>query len=141
MNSYKIGEIAKFAEVNIETIRFYERKGLISPSGRLDSGYRIFSEETVRRIKFIKHAKWIGFTLKEIQELLNLRVSDNSSCHIVNNKTKEKIEEIQSKVILLNRMKAVLQDLSLSCDQKKPTEDCPILKILDSDYFQYGGKI
>lgn len=140
MSTYKIGEIAKLCAVNIETIRFYERKELISPIRRLESGYRIFSEETVKKIKFIKHAKELGFTLIEIRELLNLQVSQKSTCNIVNKKAKNKIEEIKKKINMLNRMKDILIDLSFSCENKKLTEDCPIIKMLDEDDFQNGGK-
>ena len=131
MNNYKIGEIAKLAEVNIETIRFYERKELIKPLERLESGYRIFSEDTVKRIRFIKSAKQLGFTLKERLELLNLQVSHKNTCNAVNKKAKSKIDEIQNKITMLNRMKKILSDLSLSCDEKKLTVDCPILAALN----------
>lgn len=141
MNTYKIGEIARLSNVNIETIRFYERKGLVSPIKRLESGYRIFSEETVRKIKFIKHAKELGFTLNEIHELLILQLSQKSTCNVVNKKAKNKIEEIKNKIMMLNRMKDILADLSLSCDNKELTEDCPILRMLDSNDFRIGGKI
>ncbi|WP_198014262.1 MerR family DNA-binding protein [Leptospira wolffii] len=119
------------AEVNIETIRFYERKELIKPLERLESGYRIFSEDTVKRLRFIKSAKQLGFTLKEISELLNLQVSNKNTCNAVNKKAKIKIDEIQNKITMLKKMKKILYDLSLSCSEKKLTVDCPILAALN----------
>lgn len=133
MEFYKIGEIAKRANVNIETIRFYERKGLISPTKRLESGYRIFSEEVLKRIKFIKHAKNLGFTLNEILELLHLQVTDSSTCDIVNRKAKEKIIQIQNKISLLTKMQDILIDFSSSCDKKQLTDECPILNMINSE--------
>lgn len=137
MRDFKIGEIAKMANVNIETIRFYERKGLISPVKRLESGYRIFSEESLKELKFIKHGKELGFTLKEISELLNLQISDMETCHIVNQKAKEKIKQIENKILLLTKMHDVLLDFSSSCDKREMTERCPIISMINDDnYFE-----
>jgi DNA-binding transcriptional MerR regulator len=133
MHTYKIGEVAKLANVHIETIRFYERKKLIKPLQRLDSGYRIFSEDTVKRIKFIKNTQELGFTLSQIYELLNLQVSNKSTCGAVNQKVKNKIVEIQNKITLLTRMKTILVDVSFSCEKKETTENCPLLRIFSEN--------
>ncbi len=133
MEGLKTGELAKKAEVNLETIRFYERKKLISPVRRLDSGYRVFTEETVRRIKFIKHAQDLGFTLKEISELLSLRVKPGAKCGDIQKKAEAKMEDIESKINMLNKMKNTLIKLSKSCQKNQPTDKCPILEALDQE--------
>ena len=134
MEGLKTGELAKKAGVNIETIRFYERKKLISPVRRLDSGYRVFTEDAVRRIKFIKHAQELGFTLKEISELLSLRVKPGAKCGDIQKKADAKIQDIENKVTMLKRMKQTLENLSKACDKNETTDKCPILEAIEDDF-------
>ena len=133
MKRLKIGQVAKKTQVNIETIRFYERKRLITPIDRMESGYRIFSEETVRRILFIKRAKDLGFTLKEILELLSLRVKPSTKCGDIKKKAGKKILAIEGKIALLSRMNQSLVKLTKACQISKPTSQCPILEALDRE--------
>src|SRR5688572_9573673 len=94
----KIGEVAERAGVNLQTIRYYEREKLLPKAARLASGYRTFSEDTVRRVRFIKRAQELGFTLAEIRELLLLRVDARRSSSVVRNIAQTKIADINEKI-------------------------------------------
>jgi MerR family mercuric resistance operon transcriptional regulator len=131
MGTLTIGKLAKKANVNIETIRYYERKGLIPKPNRRESGYREYSEDTVRRIQFIKHAKELGFSLKEIHELLSLRLDPKTPCSEVKNRAEIKIADIEEKVKTLQRMKKALVKLTRACSGKGPVMECPILEALE----------
>ncbi len=126
-----IGEVAKRSEVNIQTIRFYERKGLVLPETRSESGYRQYTDEAIRRVRFIKHAQEIGFSLKEIGELLTLRVDDDRTCADVRGKAEEKIAGVEMKILKLGQVKEALQGLVALCNVGTPASDCPILEALD----------
>lgn len=126
-----IGEVAKAAEIGVETIRFYEREGLIAEPPRRPSGYRQYPREAIRRLRFIRRAKELGFTLHEIGELLSLRVDPSTTCADVRAMARAKIEDIDGRVAELHRIKDVLERLARSCRGKGPTSDCPILDILD----------
>lgn len=131
VQSLSIGEVAKAAEVGIETIRFYEREGLIAEPPRRQSGYRQYPPDTVRRLRFIRRAKDLGFTLKEIQELLDLRVDPGTSCGDVRKMAKAKVADIELKMLDLARIQAALTELARTCRGKGPTSVCPILDALD----------
>jgi len=126
-----IGEVAKAAEVGVETLRFYEREGLIAEPPRRQSGYRQYPLETVRRVRFIRRAKELGFTLKEIGELLSLRVDPSTTCADVREMARAKIADIEGRIAELHRIREVLGRLARSCRGKGPTSECPILDILD----------
>lgn len=126
-----IGEVAKAAEIGVETIRFYEREGLIAEPPRRASGYRQYPREAIRRLRFIRRAKELGFTLREIGELLSLRVDPGTTCADVRAMARAKIEDIDGRVAELHRIKDVLERLARSCRGKGPTSECPILDILD----------
>ncbi|NIM49528.1 MAG: MerR family transcriptional regulator [Gemmatimonadales bacterium] len=126
-----IGQVASHAGVNIQTIRYYERRGLVPPPSRMPSGYRQYDRDTVQRLRFIKRAQELGFTLSEIQDLLALRVRHASACGRVAAKTREKITLVDEKIRELQRMKRGLDELVTSCEARRPTGDCPILKALD----------
>jgi MerR family mercuric resistance operon transcriptional regulator len=126
-----IGEVAKAAEVGIETVRFYEREGLIAEPPRRQSGYRQYPPDTVRRLRFIRRAKDLGFTLKEIGELLDLRVDPTTSCADVRAIAKAKMADVEGKMLDLARIQAALTDLVRTCRGKGPTSECPILDALD----------
>lgn len=126
-----IGEVAKAAEIGVETIRFYEREGLIAEPPRRASGYRQYPREAIRRLRFIRRAKELGFTLREIGELLSLRVDPGTTCADVRAMARAKIEDIDGRVAELHRIKDVLERLARSCRGKGPTSECPILDILE----------
>ena len=129
MNGLTISELAKNAGVNIETIRYYERLGLISEPPRTESGYRIFSPEVIQRIKFIKRSQDLGFSLSEINKLLTLTESEGFSCWEVRQFASQKLEEIELKIRDLQNIKSVLQDLSSKCSEGS-INGCPIIERL-----------
>ncbi|MCF6285509.1 MAG: MerR family DNA-binding protein [Candidatus Hydrogenedentes bacterium] len=127
-----IGKVARLAEVGIETIRFYEREGLIPDPPRSESGYRHYGEDSVARIRFIKKAKALGFSLAEIGELLSLRAKPSGSCANVQAKAHEKIAEIDQKIETLQAMRTSLQGLVVECRGTGPRSKCPILNTLEA---------
>ncbi len=126
------GQLAKEAGVNIETIRYYERRGLLPKVPRRASGYRQYPPDMVRRIRFIKHAQALGFSLKEISELLSLRLDKNTPCYEVKRRAEAKIKDIEEKIENLKRMKKALARLTSACSGKGTVLDCPILEALDN---------
>jgi len=131
MEYLTIGKLAKKAQVNTETIRYYERRGLISRPPRPLSGYRQYPDETFKRIDFIKRAKELGFSLKEIGDLLSLRVDPTTSCSDIKIRTETKIEAIEEKIKTLKKMKNALVDVSRACSGRGPISECPILEALE----------
>ncbi|MDX8386950.1 MAG: MerR family transcriptional regulator [Ghiorsea sp.] len=126
----KIGELAKRAKVSIDTIRYYERRQLLSLPDRMMSGYRKYSEKDVKRLLFIIHAKELGFTLEEISELLSLR-SGQADCSQVRTIAETKASEIASRIESLTRIQNVLLELAEKCELEGTGENCPILKSLE----------
>ena len=132
MDSLTIGQMAKQAQVNIETIRYYERRGLLPEPPRTASGYRQYSEEAVVRVRFIKHAQQLGFSLREVLELLALRVDADTTCADVREFALAKMAEIERKLQMLEQMKQALDRLAAMCQQEQaPTSACPILDALE----------
>jgi len=125
------GQLAKKTCVNPETIRYYEKLGLLPKAVRTDSGYRLFSEEDVKRIKFVKRAKELGFTLKEIKELLELRFDSSGSCSEVREFAEEKLKDIEQKIKDLENIKQVLKELINQCPGKGPVLECPIISSIE----------
>jgi len=133
MSGLTIGRLAKQVGLGIETVRFYERQGLIEPPPRTDSNYRIYPEEEVARLRFIKKAKSLGFTLNEIKELMFVRHDPHATKADIKSRTLAKIEDIEEKIGDLTRIKTALEHLASSCDGHGSLEECPILKALDSE--------
>ena len=131
MDQLRTGEVARKCRVNLETIRYYERQGLLPKPARLPSGYRAFSSDAVRRIRFIKRSQQLGFSLKEIKELLALRISPRSRCADVRTRTEAKIAEIDQKMRSLLAMKQALERLVSACTGDGPVNECPTLESLD----------
>jgi len=129
--SFTIGQIAKKSGVGIEAIRFYERKGVIPKPSRTESGYRTYTADTLQRLHFIRRAQELGFSLKEISQLIAIRVTPKSNCEEVRKRTLVKLEEIDQKIADLQRMRTVLREVSDACVASKPIADCPILKCFD----------
>lgn len=125
-NNLTIGELAENAGVNVETIRFYERKKIIlQPTKNL--GRRKYSKEFISHLKFIKQAQKVGFNLTEIKELMNLKLNPNRSCVDVKNKTAGKIVEVSDKIKNLQRMLKLIKQFESKCDGKETTGKCTIL--------------
>jgi MerR family transcriptional regulator, copper efflux regulator len=130
-------ELAKQGGVNLQTIRYYERTGLLPKPPRSGSGYRQFSSESVRRVRFIKRAQELGFSLKEIKELLALRIAAASTRGDVRKRAEAKISDIEKKVQHLRAMKKILVRLSETCHGNGPARDCPILESLSLEEREY----
>jgi len=132
-----IGEVAKRSGIGLETVRFYERKGLIEEPPRTDSGYRQYPAAVVARLRFIKRAKELGFSLKEILELLSLRVDPDTTSADIKKRADLKILDIDQKISTLQKMKRALTKLSASCTGSGPASDCPILEALDTSEIDF----
>jgi len=126
-----IGQVAKAAHVNVETLRYYERRGLVPKPPRSPSLYRRYPEETVPRVQFVKHAQQLGFSLREIRGLLSLRATLKARCADVKRRAETKIGEIETKIRGLRAMRNALNRLVSQCDGKMPASECPILEALD----------
>ncbi|MBI4403166.1 MAG: MerR family transcriptional regulator [Deltaproteobacteria bacterium] len=135
-----IGQVAQLSGVGIETIRFYEREGLIPEPPRRESGYRDYPPEVVKRIQFIKKAQELGFSLKDAKELLSLRIKPNTTCAVVKTKASQKIASIDEKIQDLERMKSALAKLTTACDERGPISECPILDAVEAGIFQAQSK-
>ena len=131
LEGIRTGELAKRAEVNAQTLRYYERRGLLLKPKRSESGYRLYDEDAVRRIRFIKKAQDLGFTLAEISELLSLEVEEQTACDDIREKAQAKLAEIDGKVRDLTRIRNTLNELLEACAAREPTEACPILNSLE----------
>ena len=124
-------QLAKEASVNQETIRYYERRGLIPKPPRNASGYRQYSLEDIARTKFIKRAQALGFSLKEISEILSLRMEPGTTCGDIKAKVEAKIEDVEQKIEDLQQMRQALLILVSKCTGKGPVGLCPILEMLN----------
>ena len=131
MEALKIGEVARQAGVNLQTNHYYERRGLLPKPPRTQSNYRAYPEDAVLRVRFIKCAQELGFTLKEIKELLSLRAAPRTRCADVRNRAEAKVQGIDDKVRTLQAMRRALTRLIGECSGKGPVTQCPILEALD----------
>ena len=133
MKPLSIGQVAHRAGIGVETVRFYERQGLIEEPPRSGAGYREYPETIVSRIRFIKRAKELGFTLKEIKELLSLRLDPTTTCADVKSRAEAKIVDIDARIRSLQRMKKALVNLTAACSGRGTSSECPILDALDQE--------
>lgn len=128
-----ISRLARLGGVNLETIRYYEREGLLPRPPRTRSGYRIFPTDTARRLRFIKRAQQLGFSLTEIRELLTLRLKPGTKRDQIRARAEAKISDIEQKIQTLAAMKRALAQLTTQCSGCGPITECPILESLDHD--------
>lgn len=137
----KIGELSDVAKVSQDTLRFYEKQGLLTPSARTEAGYRLYSYEDIDRVQFILSAKSVGFTLNEIQELLALEVTkDQQSCQTVKQFVDDKLDLISQRIRELTRIQHSLKLLSdACCGGDEPASHCTILQALNSSDIPTGG--
>jgi MerR family copper efflux transcriptional regulator len=132
MRGLTIGQLAEQAHVNRETVRYYERRRLLQRPSRSLGGYRVFSDDALRRLRFIRHAKMLGFSLEEIKELLALRVRSVDTCDRVRARTLTKVADIEGKIEALQQMRRALSELVSACSRRRKTDDCPILDSLEA---------
>lgn len=134
MTGYTIGEAAQAAGVNIETLRYYERRGLVPEPPRSHANYRLYPHESVRLVRFVKRAQELGFTLNEIRELLAFRDSgEGASCAEVRQQARLKLRNIDAKIRSLQTMRQALSDLVQQCSGSGPITACPILEAFEPE--------
>jgi MerR family mercuric resistance operon transcriptional regulator len=133
MKDLTIGQLARQSGVRVETVKFYQRRGLIEQPPRPDSGFRKYPPEIVRQIRFIRRAKELGFSLQEIGELLSLRVAPGTSCREIKARAEAKLADIQQKQRDLEKMETSLRQLAETCQGRGPLNECPILGALDEE--------
>lgn len=129
----QIGELAERADVNVQTVRYYERRGLLPEPDRKPSGYRVYGEEDVHRLRFILQAKALGFTLTEIDELLALRVDPRRTAEDVRQRAEEKIADVETKIRDLRRIRRALSQLVERCEAHGSPEECALMHAIEAD--------
>jgi len=132
-NAFTIGQLARETGINLETVRYYERRGLLPKPPRTSSGYRLFPIDAAQRLRFIKRAQDLGFSLAEISELLALRVSRRTSTAEVRKRAEAKIDDIERKIRSLESMRKSLRKLTNRCQGCGPISECPIIGSLDGE--------
>ena len=131
MSNLGIGQLAKRAGVAIDTVRYYERNKLLAPAGRLASGYRRYGEAELKRLRFIRRAKALGFTLEDIRSLLSL--SDERNVAKVKRAAEAKLTDIERRIAELQRIRTGLRTLIAACPGHGRVEACPILNALTQE--------
>src|SRR5437588_347355 len=131
MKALTIGEVARRAGVGVETVRFYERQGLLDEPARKESGYRQYAADVVGRLRFIRRAKELGFSLREIKGLLALRLDPGATRADVRKQAEAKVADIDARIRDLRRMRDALLELTSACRGHGPLEGCPILAALN----------
>jgi len=131
MQTFTIGQVAREAGIGVETVRFYEREGLLEEPQRRQSGYRQFQPEAIDRLRFIKQAQRLGFTLREVKELLALKLDPRASRSEIRERAVAKVADIDKRIAELRRMKKALAPLIEACDGRGTLEGCPILAAIE----------
>lgn len=130
---HTIGKLALATDVTSDAIRYYEKEGLLTPTSKTGAGYRLYNEDAVRRLRFIKQAQHCGFSLSEIRELLTLKNSDAACCKDVRSVAIDKKLQLAHKIKALQIMSQALTELITICnDEAKPLDECPILAALET---------
>lgn len=130
----KRSQVAKRLGVGIEAVRFYESKGLIDPPQRTESGYRLYGEKELARIRFVQHAKEVGFSLAEIKQLLELKADPGGKCGDVLNQAREKLDRIDERIQALERIRSSLTRFVQHCvAPDKPATECAFLELLGAE--------
>jgi MerR family transcriptional regulator, copper efflux regulator len=134
MKTIGIGNLAKRADVSIDTVRYYEKSGLLAPQARLPSGYRRYGDSQVARLRFIRRAQELGFSLKDIRELLAL--SGLRDVARIKRTAQRKLDEVERRITALQRVRTALSELIAECPGHGRAADCPILKALGGEIIQ-----
>jgi MerR family mercuric resistance operon transcriptional regulator len=117
----------------VQTVRYYERSGLLPKPSRAASGYRLYAHDAVRRLTFIKQAQQLGFSLSEVQDLLSLRMQPGTTCADIRQRARLKIGAVDRKIEDLRRIKVALTKLAAACRGNGPTSECPIVEALEKN--------
>ena len=134
MEQLLIGQLAKTTGIPVATIRYYERRHLLPPPARTAGGYRVYSDESVRRIRFVRRAKGLGFRLGEIEALLAIRNAEGEVCRRTRARAVETISRIERRIQELEGMKQDLVALVRSCESANALSDCPIIGTLEETH-------
>lgn len=138
MQTMNIGRLAELAQVNIDTIRYYERQKLLPPAARTASGYRQYTQSDLERLRFVLRSKELGFTLSEIGDLLSLTGNRDSDMHGVKRKAEQRLEQVERKIAELRRVKRGLKKLIDACPGQGELKCCPIVAALSGDISKSG---
>ena len=139
MTELTIGKIAERAGVGVETVRFYERKGLIDQPRRPHRGYRVYPTEAIDRIRFIRRAQKLGFSLADAAELLELRADPDADCGKVQNRAAAKLEDVRNKIAHLNRIEAALERVVDACPGQGTLDCCSIMAAMEDSGSPLGS--
>lgn len=134
MSNFTIGQLAKAASVGVETIRFYERKGLVKKPSKNGSGFRQYQVDDVTRIRFIKKAQELGGTLREIKDLLELDARRKTTCSDYGVRIKRKLDEVDEKIESLQRLKKALGGILASCEDNPKGAECRMLECFENGW-------
>lgn len=135
----RIGQVARRTGLSVATIRYYERLGLVPEVSRSSAGYRQFDGATIRRLRFVRRARALGFTLEEIRALLELRLDDSATTADVRQRAGARLDDIEARIADLERMRDALRELTSSCCRDGPARECPILEALEGVEADPGG--
>lgn len=129
----QIGEVAEKAAVSVQTLRYYERRGLLASPERRASGYRVYGDQALQRVRFIRRAQDLGFTLDEIADLLSLWTDSDTSCTAVERRARAALTRIDTKIHELTRMRGALDHYVAACGKQQSLEQCPLLDALGGE--------
>lgn len=132
MRLLSIGQVARHSGVSVETVRFYERQGLIEKPRRKESGYRQFPEAVIGRLRVLRRARELGFSLPEIREMFDLGAGGEVPCGEVRRRAEARIDEIDERVRDLEKMRLALEEVVRVCEEKNPAGPCPFLEALEA---------
>ncbi|MGH8675504.1 MAG: MerR family DNA-binding protein [Burkholderiales bacterium] len=132
MHGLTIGKLAAVAGVGVETVRFYERKGLIQRPARPAGGFRVYSNDAIARLAFVREAQELGFTLREIRDLLTLRTNPASDCAAVRGRAAAKLAQLETRIAKFEHMGATLRDLLSDCPGSGELDKCSIVEALSA---------
>jgi Hg(II)-responsive transcriptional regulator len=134
------GQVASQAGVNVETLRYYERRGLLPAPPRESSGYRAYGSEAVRVVRFVKRAQELGFSLDEVEALLDLAGGGPDACDAVQRMTGERIAELDRRIADLQAMRRSLQQLVATCHRPRNHRECPLICSIETDADRAGPR-
>ena len=133
VGSMRSAEVAAEAGVNLQTLRYYERRGLLPAPPRLESGYRAYHPNAVRTVRFVKTAQRLGFTLEEIESLLDLAAGGPANCEATQALATQKVAELERRIQNLAAMRESLLQLVATCERPKARRYCPLLDAMDHE--------
>lgn len=137
-NRLTIGGLARRGRVNVQTVRYYERRGLLSTTQRSEAGYRLYGPEASHALRFIRNAQSLGFTLTEISDLLRLRIGRGTRCGQVKRRAETRLKVVRGKIAVLKGMERALKRLVATCTRRGTSPECPILECLEENHETNG---